>query len=1173
MKTTPSVNNSSAPYPTIVQIVGYYPPHLGGMEVVAQETSLALAEAGWPVEVLSSDVGAESSPRQERSRNYRLRRLRTFEFAHTPFMPTLWWRLWRVKQPAIFHLHLSQAFLPETVWLVAKLRQIPYVIHFHLDTDPSGRLGFLFVLYKRFVQPGIMRGAAHVITLSPEQADMVQQRYRLSSDKVSYLPNGVSQKYLDLGSKTQNKKISAPLRLLFVGRLSAQKRVDRLIKALSLTKADVQLNIVGDGEDRAKLEKLVKQRDLKNITFHGLKEGQELLDTYQQADVFVLPSDKEGMPLVLLEAMAAGLPVIGSDVQGIREHLAGSGVLVPRPLPSTFAKAIDDFYSHRDERFSTLSQAGQDKAADYSWPKLATRLQKLYRSLPLATPRRQLSKRGLLAALVAWWLVFLGLRTFHGAPAILTNAIGFSFLILVPGMLSVLGLRLKSLPAWGKFVLAIGLSILELIVAVTIGNTYLQWGAAKRPLDPPFLIAEVSLLLMTLLVFAWRHMEADWEFNLRSKLRELLPTRLDRLLSGLPLIFVLLSVLGATSLNNGGSSIWTMIMLIGMAVFSLILVYRSNKLSDTTILNALFLMSLSLLLMTSLRGWYTTGNDIQLEYWVFQLAKTNGVWQIQRFRDPYNACLSITILPTIFANLLKIFNPYVYKIFFQIIFSICPPIIYLLVRKWLSPALAILATLYFISFPTFFTDMPFLNRQEIAFVFVALMFYIIFQVQINLRLRRVLFLVLGLGLILSHYSTTYSIIAILLLAAVTWPLLRRTGHWLKTQRIFAKSSIMAVQQPAKDIKKITLWMVIMLICVSFLWTTVLTNTGSNTVLVVRETFAAIGNSFNTDVPKSDTTNYSLFSFHTESPTQELSNYVKNVVVVTRAKDPSAYYPVASYTRYPIKVAADQIQPLTSLGQAFAKIGLNVATFNFDFRQASAKLLQILVISGFIYILMRRRYTRLLDGDFVSLSIASIIFVVLQVILPVLSVQYGLLRAFQQSLMFLGLFTVLGSIALFAWLPTRLLKLGAPVLLAVLFFLSSSGVITQALGGYYAQLNLNNSGTYYDIYYTHAQEIAGIHWLNNATSQATNTGSVPVEVQADQFVFSKLAIYTNLSLADDIYPGLIQKDTYVLLGYSNVHNNQATITYNGDLVTYTYPTQFLNQQKNLIYSNGGVDIYR
>src|SRR5258708_38502773 len=88
------------------------------------------------------------------------------------------------------------------------------------------------------------------------------------------------------------------------------------------------LTIVGDGEDREKLETLTKDLNLKNVTFEGKKYGEQLQEYYKNADVFVICSDQEGMPLVVLEAMAAGLPIIGSDVAGIHELVEGSGILV-----------------------------------------------------------------------------------------------------------------------------------------------------------------------------------------------------------------------------------------------------------------------------------------------------------------------------------------------------------------------------------------------------------------------------------------------------------------------------------------------------------------------------------------------------------------------------------------------------------------------------------------------------------------------------------------------------------------------------------------------------------------------------------------------------------------------------------------------------------------------------
>jgi uncharacterized membrane protein/glycosyltransferase involved in cell wall biosynthesis len=1164
----------SAQRSTIVHVVGYFPPHLGGMEVVAQEVSRELAELGRTVEVITSNVGAKDAPALERRERYTLRRLRAVEFAHTPFMPGLLWRLWRVKRPAIFHLHLSQAYLPELVWLVSKVRRIPYVVHFHLDVQPSGRLGFLFLAYKYYVQPIIMRGAIRVVALSPEQADMVKQRYHLSDDKVTFLPNGVSQDYLDIGVKP--RKPHKPLRLLFVGRLAPQKRVDRLLQAIKEVKAPVKLRIVGDGEERSTLEKLADRLQLRQVTFAGVLRGAELRKEYQQADVFVLPSEREGMPLVLFEAMAAGLPVIGADVQGIREHVAGYGVVVAKPSAETFAAAIDDFYGHRDKQFPLLSRASRDKAARYSWPLLTKQLEGVYKQIERQQAKTswRLGRFSLMAGVAIWWLLFLGLRSRDTVPGWLTTTVGFSFLVIVPGMLTVICLRLGRMAAWGRLALSVGLSLLELMLTGLLTNTVLQWFGIRQPLSAHWLLPIMTVLLAGLLVRTWQQ-AAEWSFPIGVRLRAVFANRNHLLLAFFPLLFVALSVLGATSLNNGGSDLWTMIMLPAVAIFSLVMVARGNGLNDTVVATAIYLVALSLLFMTSLRGWYTTGHDIQVEYQVFELAKRHAVWQIQSFRNPYNACLSITILPTIFAKLLKLADPYIYKTLFQLLFALCPVLVYLLMRKWLNIALAFLASLYFMAFPTFFTDMPYLNRQEIAFVFFALMLYMIFQDQLKLGLRRALFLILGVGLILSHYSTTYSVIAILLLAAFTWPAILRLAAILKRLHVFpaGSSSLGAMHVAGRELKRITLSMIIIIAAGSFLWTVVLTDTGGSALKIAGQTVVAALNSFKQEGPKSNDTSYSLFSFSSLSPADELREYVKTTVGPQRQAAPGFYYPAGSYQRYAIKATGDKAQPLTGLGRFVTRLGLNVASFNFAFRQATAKLLQILVLSGALFMLFRRTYTRLLDSDYVALSLGAIIFVMLQVVLPILSVQYGLLRAFQQSLMLLGMFTVLGSIALFAWLPGRRLKIGGAAVLSCLLLLSSTGFITQAAGGYYAQLNLSNSGTYYDNYYTQPQEISAMEWLNGLAPKVHAETGRPLQLQADLFAFSRVSTYTNLFPVNDIYPALVGQSSYVYLGYDNVHQQQATVSINGDMVSYTYPLNFLDQQKNLIYSNGGAEIYR
>ncbi len=136
--------------PTIVQIAGYYPPSIGGMERVAQELSEELARRNYDVRVLTSSVNQPKNP-PKNAPNLTIKRLHAFEFAHTPWAFGVIIALFCTPKRSVFHLHLAQALYPEWTYLVAKLRHIPYVVHFHLDLQPSGPLGKLFIPYKAIV--------------------------------------------------------------------------------------------------------------------------------------------------------------------------------------------------------------------------------------------------------------------------------------------------------------------------------------------------------------------------------------------------------------------------------------------------------------------------------------------------------------------------------------------------------------------------------------------------------------------------------------------------------------------------------------------------------------------------------------------------------------------------------------------------------------------------------------------------------------------------------------------------------------------------------------------------------------------------------------------------------------------------------------------------------------
>ncbi|MEL6260115.1 MAG: glycosyltransferase family 4 protein [Cyanobacteria bacterium J06626_6] len=133
-------------------------------------------------------------------------------------------------------------------------------------------------------------------------------------------------------------------RLLFVGRLAAVKGLPMLLESVSQLKAkipNILLTVVGDGPDRALLESLTTQLDLtEQVNFVGYQSQAAVRRYLQETDVFVLPSFAEGVPVVLMEAMMSGVPVVATQIAGVSELVEDSvsGFLVP---PSSVSELCD----------------------------------------------------------------------------------------------------------------------------------------------------------------------------------------------------------------------------------------------------------------------------------------------------------------------------------------------------------------------------------------------------------------------------------------------------------------------------------------------------------------------------------------------------------------------------------------------------------------------------------------------------------------------------------------------------------------------------------------------------------------------------------------------------------------------------------------------------------------
>jgi glycosyltransferase involved in cell wall biosynthesis len=208
--------------------------------------------------------------------------------------------------------------------------------------------------------------------------------------RIAVIPNGIdTNRYMPSDRKGSLQDYLPPefdgSVLITVGRLAEAKDHFTLLRAAKILKEkniSFFLFIAGDGELREVLDAEKEKMEL-NDTVCFLGTRTDVSDLLNESDVFVLPSKREGLPMVLLEAMATGLPVISSDVGGIGEVIENgkNGILVDAGNEHQLADAISELLSN-DKKMKQLGQSGRDQVLKkYSLDMISTQYMNLYRKI------------------------------------------------------------------------------------------------------------------------------------------------------------------------------------------------------------------------------------------------------------------------------------------------------------------------------------------------------------------------------------------------------------------------------------------------------------------------------------------------------------------------------------------------------------------------------------------------------------------------------------------------------------------------------------------------------------------------------------------------------------------------------------------------------------------------
>ena len=226
------------------------------------------------------------------------------------------------------------------------------------------------------VQKLAQRAAEKIVVPSPSVAEVAREWCDVFEKKIVIIPNAIDPGEFPSGGASPH---SPDFQIGFLGRLDPIKRIPDLLQAMpDVPKA--HLHIFGEGPQRTEIEKTIHQLGLKNrATLDGAVQHAQ--DALSQMQLLVLPSAAEGFGLVLIEAMAARIPVVATDVPGIRDVVKHglTGLLVPPAQPPRLADAINSLIDDPSLRDRLVEAAFADVRQRFTWDIVLPKYRELLR--------------------------------------------------------------------------------------------------------------------------------------------------------------------------------------------------------------------------------------------------------------------------------------------------------------------------------------------------------------------------------------------------------------------------------------------------------------------------------------------------------------------------------------------------------------------------------------------------------------------------------------------------------------------------------------------------------------------------------------------------------------------------------------------------------------------------
>jgi len=711
---------------------------------------------------------------------------------------------------------------------------------------------------------------------------------------------------------------------------------------------------------------------------------------------------------------------------------------------------------------------------------------------------------------------------------ILQQFIGFIYLTFFPGLLILRILKIHNLGNTKTILYTVGLSFVFVMFTGYIINMLYPILGIPRPISHLPLLFTFAIAVIILCALAYLQERRDTnvkalKINL-SWAEVLSPPVL--LLILLPLI----SAIGAYYLANVHQN--TIVLLILLALITLIaLSITFNKFIEPKLYPfAIAMIAIALLWHVSLISLYIWGYDIHHDYYFQNIVLTNGVWD-STLRSNVNSMLACVILNPIYSIFLNIDTVWIYKIFYPLFFSLLPVTLFLIFRKQTTERISFFAVFFFMSFSAFFMSMQQLARQQISEVFFALFVLLLLDDRIAATQRKLLLIICGFSIVISHYGLSYFVFLYLILAMLI-PLIWRStlskillyiSEKFRRGRVVNETGISTQNLPGAVISTNTLTTTLVLIFITFclLW----------------YMYIGAGSPFRSIVNIGD----------------HIFNSIAELFIL-EAREPSILMAVGLAAPEVISLQRNVFLIIQYITQLFIIIGVLGLLFN----RIKAKFYTV----------------------YVAMTVTSCIILLLSIIIPRFTGYLNMDRIYHITLLFLSPFCILGGIAVFRGL-FRLARLKnidnysntvwlslVVIIILVPYFLFNTAFIYAVTGDKITSIALNPD---WDTPRYNKQEISGKEWL---LSNMEEESQVAVDYYGVTWLVEKPFFRKTIVIYGDTET--IPDNTYIFLRSINVKEGMVKkssieLPRYVDIRSSEFGEEVLNH-RNRIYSNGGTQLY-